>query len=145
MQARTAALLRRFLRSYGRFTRCETGGASVEFALWMPFILVFKLFVADVSFVLMRQASLLDVSRETARVVARHALDQTAAVQYAVKRAGQGVQNSQVLVEIDTEAAQVTVTILVEIYDLAPMGVLESMWINSDPITIQTVHRLEPI
>ena len=139
----TIGFIKSLWRSRGRFSRGESGSMSVEFALWTPFMLIFPLLVADTSFVFARQASLLNISRETARIVARHASEPEAATQYAETEARHNVENPQVSVTIDQESAQVTVTILVEMQDIAPFGVLAS--IQSKPLTIQTIHKLEPI
>lgn len=126
-----------------RFAGDEEGSTTVEFVLWVPVLLAFVLLVADVSIAFMRQASLLDVSREAAQFVARHALDAPAAERLATNRARVGEYSPEVDVDIDAEAQTVTVTILVEMEDLAPFGILESL--KTGRITIRSVQAIEPI
>jgi Flp pilus assembly protein TadG len=130
-------------RSSLRFARDEDGSTTVEFVLWVPVFLAFMLLVADVSLAFMRQASLLDVSREAAQFVARHALDAPAAEDLAADRAQIGDNSPEVHVDIDAKAQTVTVTILVEMEDLAPFGILQSL--HTGPIAIASVQAIEPI
>jgi Flp pilus assembly protein TadG len=128
---------------YLRFAKGADGSTTVEFVLWVPVFLAFMLLVADVSIAFMRQASLLDVSREAAQFVARHALDAPAAEHLAANRARIGDNAPAVNVDIDAMAHTVTVTILVEMEDLAPFGILQSL--HTGPIAIASVQAIEPI
>lgn len=126
-----------------RFGKDDRGSITVEFVLWTPILFGFILMIADVSLAFMQQARLLDISREAARIVARHGLDEAGAEQFAVKQARMGNEGFDVSVQIDPEANTVTVTFLVDIQDLAPLGFLRT--IQSDQVVIQTVNAIEPI
>ena len=125
------------------FAKGEHGTTTIEFVLWVPLFLSFMLLVADVGMAFMRQANVLDVSREAARIVARHGLDAPAAIRLAADRARIGEHAPEVTVDIDAKAQFVTVTIFVQIQDLAPFGILQSL--HSDRVAIQAVHAIEPI
>ncbi|TGD61796.1 pilus assembly protein [Tabrizicola sp. WMC-M-20] len=126
-----------------RFLRTEEGGVSVEFALWMPLLVSIILLIADASFAMMRQSSLLAVSRETARIVARHGLNIDEAVIYAESKARNSTDAPVVSVEIDSDSTNVTVRIVTSMHDLAPFGILEKLF--QERVLISTVHALEPI
>jgi Flp pilus assembly protein TadG len=130
-------------RAFRRFLLREQGGVTVEFVLWIPMLLAFMLLVADASLAFMRQASLLEVSRETARIVARHGLNAEAATRHAEARARIGTRTPEVSVDINADVTMVTVTILVEMRDLAPFGILETL--QGNRVAIRTVHAIEPI
>jgi Flp pilus assembly protein TadG len=126
-----------------RFARAEDGSATVEFVLWVPVFLAFLILVADTSLAFMRQASVLDVSRDAARIVARHGLDAPAAERLAANRARIGDNTPDVNVEIDTKAQTVTVTIFIAMEDLAPFGILQNL--QTELVAVQAVHAIEPI
>ena len=125
------------------FLKKEDGGSSVEFALWLPLLVSVMVLVADTSFAFMRQSNLLDVSRETARIVARHGLTVEEAVLYAEGRMQSRADAPRVSVEIDSDATNVTVRIAVAMHDLAPFGILENLYRGE--VSVSTVHALEPI
>jgi Flp pilus assembly protein TadG len=125
------------------FAKDEHGTTTIEFVMWVPLFLTFMLLVADVGMAFMRQANVLDISRDAARIVARHGLDAPAAIRLAADRARFGEYTPEVTVDIDPKAQFVTVTIFVQIQDLAPFGILQSL--HADRVAIQAVHAIEPI
>lgn len=126
-----------------RFLAREDGTISVEFALWTPVFLALAMLTADVSFTFMRQANLWDVSRDTARIVARHGLDRQAAERYAADNARFGGHVPAISVDIDADAALVTVTMASTMRDLAPFGILGSAL--GGTVQIRVTQALEPI
>jgi Flp pilus assembly protein TadG len=121
----------------------EDGTISVEFALWTPIFVALVMLCADVSLTFMRQASLWDVSRDTARIVARHGFDRQEAERYAAANARFSGHVPAISVEIDPEAALVTVTMESAMRDLAPFGILGTAL--GGTVEIRVVQRLEPI
>lgn len=71
-----------------RFSRRSDGGVTTEFVMWLPIFTGLLLLTVDASLLFMTQSNYWSVSRDTARLVARHAMDETAAKAYAEARAG---------------------------------------------------------
>ncbi len=127
-----------FLRAFRRDTR---GGVSVEFALWIPFLMGLLLFAIDTSLAFARQSSFMSVSRETARIVARHGLGRDEAEAYAARRAAFSGHRPDVAVAL--EAGRVTVTISAETRAVAPFGALGL--VAGGTISASVTQILEPI
>lgn len=123
------------------FLKGTHGGLSVEFALWVPFLMALLLFAIDASLAFARQSSFMSVSRETARIVARHGLDRDEAVAYAAQRAAFNGHQPEVAVAL--EADRVTVTISAETRAVAPFGALGL--VAGGTISASVTQILEPI
>lgn len=129
-------------RGRGRaFLRGTQGGVSVEFALWIPFLMALLLFAIDASLAFARQSSFMSVSRETARIVARHGLDRDEAEAYAARLATFSGHRPEVAVAL--EADRVTVTISAETRAVAPFGALGL--VAGGTISASVTQILEPI
>lgn len=81
-----------------KFGSTETGSATIEYVLWLPFFLMFTLFVVDASVTLQQHARVWDTARYTARLVATGDASESAAIRYAKDKLS-GSYN----VSIDTE------------------------------------------
>lgn len=81
----------RFIRMFNKrawaFRRGNDGTVSVEFVIWLPFCVLLMAFVIDVSLLFMSQSNYWSISRDTARLVARHAMDDETAISYAEMQA----------------------------------------------------------
>lgn len=106
------------------FLHCSQGGLSVEFALWIPFFMALLLFAIDASLAFARQSSFMSISRETARIVARHGLEPAEAEVYAAQRAAFNGHRPEVAVTLDDRNETVTVTIGARTREVAPFGAL---------------------
>ncbi|MBU3258888.1 pilus assembly protein [Roseovarius sp. PS-C2] len=71
-----------------KFREKSDGTVSVEFAIWTPFMMFILIAAIDFSILFMTQSHYWGVARDTARLVARHAMDTPDAQAYAVARAG---------------------------------------------------------
>jgi Flp pilus assembly protein TadG len=119
------------------------GNVTVEFVLWVPFFMGLLLMIADVSLVFMRQSNFWNVSSDTARIVARHALEPVEAEAYARSKAAFGAYSPEVEVTVNERASTVTVTIIGQSDEMAPFGVLGLML--GDTISTRVTQTLEPI
>jgi len=99
------------------------------------------LLAADTSLVFMRQSNFWNVSRDTARIVSRHAMDADAAEAYARNHAAFGGYTPDV--DVDISAGDVTVTITGLADKMAPFGLLG--FVVNDNISASITHELEPI
>ena len=119
----------------------EDGTVSVEFVLWMPLFMVILALAIDASLLFMSQSNYWSVSRDTARLVARHAMDGPTAKAYAEMRAGSFFGQPQATVEYG--ASTVTVTLSAPAQSILlfdGMGFARGMDINA-----RITQALEPI
>ena len=124
-----------------RFGRSSDGGVTVEFVLWMPFFMAMILMIADVSMVFMRQSTFWNVSRDTARIVARHGMGGAAAADYAQSHATFGDFSPEISIEIT--ATEVTVIISALTSHVAPFGFFG--FSDNARVTAQVTQALEPL
>lgn len=130
----------RFKRRMIRWGADEDGALSVEFALWMPLLVGILLLGVQVSALFATQASYGSVARDTARMIARHALSAEAAPGYAASRyAGIG---GPPLTEVEIAGGRVAVTVskpASEIIAIDPTGLSGNLTITS-----RAIYSLEP-
>ncbi len=135
------AMLKSARRMLLSFVNRSEGGVSVEFVLWMPVFVGLIAVIADASFMFMRQANFWNVSRDTARIVSRHALDAEEAEAYARDMARFGSYSPDVKVLVGDQT--VTVTISGKAEAMAPFGVLG--FAIGDTVSARVTQSLEPI
>lgn len=70
-----------------RFSRCESGGVTVEAALWIPFWLFFLFGLAQTAFIFHGQARMLDTAQSATRAYAIGEIDSTSALETSIKGA----------------------------------------------------------
>ncbi len=123
------------------YRKKDDGTVSVEFVLWMPLFLVILALAIDASLLFMSQSNYWSVSRDTARLVARHAMDGDTAKSYAEMRAGSFFGQPQATVEYGTSTVTVTLSAPAQsimIFD--GMGFAKDLNINA-----RITQALEPI
>ncbi|MGG7645489.1 TadE/TadG family type IV pilus assembly protein [Rhodovulum sp. YNF3179] len=103
--------LTKFRTRIGSLKRDDDGSVTIEFALWLPFFAALLVLTVDVSMLFMTQSNYWSVARDTARLVARHAMDESAAESYAAARASLTGVTPTTDVTIGTD----TVTVLVSV------------------------------
>jgi hypothetical protein len=138
-----ARLLNPSRRMMQKFCGRTDGSVSVEFVMWVPVFMVLLLFAADSSLAFMHQSNFWNVSRDTARIVSRHALAPNAAEAYARNEAGFGDYTPDVNVVVNEQSDTVTVTIVGQSAEMAPFGVLAL--VLGDTISTKVTQSLEPI
>lgn len=126
-----------------RFLRATDGSATVEFTMIVPAFLGFVLFAADASVSFTRQSTLWNVSQQTARIVARHALDAEGGERYAQGQLRFGKTPPEVVVTIDDVTQMVTVVVTAETAQMAPFGLLQ--FAMQDRMSVSVSQALEPI
>lgn len=127
--------------TFQSFRKDETGSTTVEFVLWIPFIFAFVLIAADATLAFMRQSQMWQVSRETARIVSRHGMNETTAEAFASLQATIGTTAPDV--DVSFASGDVTVSIAMPMEVMAPFGILA--FVTSDTMITRVTHTMEPI
>jgi Flp pilus assembly protein TadG len=133
-------------RAKGRwrnFLRGENGGITVEFALWVPVLLALLFLAIDASLLFSARANFWNLSRDTARVVSRHAMSVVEAESYARKLAKISDYQPEVRVRLNEQANTVTVTITAITAELMPFDVTGI--VLGGTMSVQVTQSLEPI
>lgn len=131
------------VRSLPGFVRRSDGAVTIEFVLWIPLFFSLIMLSADTSMLFLRQSNFWSVSRETARIVARHGLDVEAASAWAAEQARIGEYRPEVEVTIDPIGGTVSVRISGKASALAPLGMVQ--FALNDMVSAEVVQVLEPI
>ncbi len=118
-------------RAIRRFLRAETGSATVEVVLWIPFFLFLLALIADASLLFNRQAQMLRDVQNANRAYSVGRLTTTAAVQNLLVNAYQPVsRNVQAVSTLDTSAVSTGVirtTLSVPARDVNSIGIIASI------------------
>jgi hypothetical protein len=109
----------------------------------VPAFLGILLLGADASTSFTRQSALWNASYDTARIVARHALDAAAGEAYARARMRMGDYVPEVRVTVDAAAQLVTVEVRAAPERMAPFGILALAL--GDRVSVRVSQALEPI
>lgn len=132
-------------RSYRRKLRYflhETDGtATVEFVILFPILMLLLLMVVDASMLFLRHTSLMNVSRDTARIVARHAMTADEAKAYAEGFAS--TPSSPATAEIIIETSRVIVRISTDSASTSPFHIIPIA--VGDKLVARAISSLEPV
>lgn len=128
-------------RSFNCFLKDDNGTATVEFVLMVPLFTMFLLLVTDASLLFLRHTTLMNVSRDTARIVSRHAMTPDVAKVYAESRASTVDSPATATVTIDN--GFVTVVVTSNAASSAPFGIVK--FAVGDKITAATTSTMEPV
>lgn len=109
-------------RSWRGFLTDDDGAVTVEFMVMLPLFTTFLLLTADATFLFLRQTTLMNVARDTARAVSRYAMTAAEAQTYAQMAATSGQGPATATVTIRNGA--VTVQITTEARSAAPFGIV---------------------
>lgn len=134
-----------FLRSAKRrlrlFSRDSEGSAGMEFVLWTPTFMFIMMLAIDASVLFMNQSNYWRVTRDTARLVARHAITLDEAKDYAESMVAGSNANPTATVTSDGQIIMVNLTSSAT--DLTPFTLFDFVWsFNVEATTFQSV---EPI
>lgn len=132
---------RRFAPAFRRFAQRDEGNVTVEFVLWVPVLCAILMLFVDTSLAYMSQSNFWNISRETARIVSRHAFDAAAAEAYARGRLDLGDYQPDVQVLINDQAVTVTISALSSA--VTPFGLLD--FALDQRISASVTNVLEPI
>lgn len=129
-------------RARASSVRTDTrGSVTIEFVLWVPVFMGLILLAADTSIAFMRQTDLWTITRDTARIVARHGMTSEEAADFIKSRIGEGSAAPQVDIEIS--GASVSVTVAASARDMAPFGLLR--FTGADRVVASVTQAMEPI
>lgn len=123
-----------------RFRNDTRGLVSFEFALWLPFLVAVISLTMQVSMIFLTQSNYWSVSRDTARLVARHAMDEGAAESYAEAQAGNVLVTPTTDVELNNST--VTVTISAPASSLTPFSAFG--FLSGVTVLASVTQTLEP-
>lgn len=127
---------------FTRFLRREDGNTSIEFVVMLPLFVVMLTGAVDLSKVYIDQSNAYSAARDTARLVARHALDEQAAEAYVLARMSQ-VSNAAATSNVTISGPTVTVQVTAPITALAKFDFLKEM--IGTQMSAQVTHAIEPI
>ena len=124
-----------------RFTKDDGGSVTIEFTLLLPLFTAFLLLVTDASLLFLRQTTLMNVARDTARAVSRYAMTAAEAKTYAesVAKTGQGAATATVTITNGI----VTVNVTTSAKSAAPFGIVS--FAVGDKLSGTATSTMEPI
>ena len=119
----------------------EHGGATVEFMLWVPVFTALMTGAIDVGTIFTHKSNYWSTARDTARLVARHAMTESAATAYAKEHATfSGVEPT---VSVSTTTTDVTVRITGTADTIASFGIFDIL--DGATVQAEVTYALEPI
>ncbi|MBN8630072.1 MAG: pilus assembly protein [Rhodobacterales bacterium] len=128
-------------RTFYSYLTDDSGSVTIEFLLMLPLFTTFLLLATDASMLFLRQTTLMNVARDTARAVARYAMTPAEAKAYAQKAAATGQGAATATVTIKNGA--VTVLITTNAQSAAPFGIVN--FAVGDTISGSAINTMEPI
>jgi hypothetical protein len=123
-----------------RFLSRDEGSTTIEFVLWLPLLMAVLIVAMDASVLYMRQSNMWQVSRDTARIVSRHGMDEASAEIYARNEAT--YSNHIPMVDVEMTGQFVTVRMSSNLNEIAPFGVLNFAF--NDRLTASISQAMEP-
>mgnify|MGYP001766367550 CR=1 FL=1 len=131
----------RIRKTFKSFLSEEDGTATIEFVLMLPLFSVLVLLLADASLLFLRHTQLMNISRDTARIVSRHAMTAADAVTYAESHAR--TQASTATAQVTVANGVVTVLITSQSRISAPFGIIS--FAVGDRIVARAISTMEPV
>ena len=121
--------------------KSDDGNMSMEFVFAVPLFVAMISGATDLSRVFVDQSNYYSAARDTARIVARHAMDETTAEAYAAARVAQ-ITSAATITDVTIDTTSVTVSISAPISAIAKFNFLD--WLNLGTVTAEVTHALEP-
>lgn len=128
-------------RSFQSFLIDTDGTATVEFVILFPLFTTVLLLVVDASMLFLRHTALMNVSRDTARIVSRHAMTAAEAKSYAESFAS--TPSSPATAEVIINADQVLVRVTTDSRSTAPFGIIPI--VVGDKLVARAISSMEPV
>lgn len=123
-----------------RFRKDETASATIEFVLWLPLLTSLFLIATDATVAFMRHSQMWQVSRDTARIVSRYGMTESAAINYARQNASFG--DTVPVVRVEASGTEVVVAIETPTEAMTVFGTLS--FAMGQSFTTRVVHAMEP-
>jgi Flp pilus assembly protein TadG len=133
------AYLRKRVSGFGRD---ETGAVTVEFVLWLPLFIIILFLIVEVSLLFLTQSSMWNVARDTARRIATHEFDESAAVSHATDAMTFG--GHAYGISADAAGPDVSVTITTSVGDVLLFAYSPMAAFAGSTLTAQVTLREEP-
>jgi Flp pilus assembly protein TadG len=130
-----------FRKNFFEFLADEEGSATIEFVLMVPLFTLILLLLVDASLLFLRHTSLMNVSRDTARIVSRYAMTPAEAKAYA--EANASTAQALAVAEVTIVNGFVTVTITSDAAASAPFGIVS--FAVGDDIVGRAISTMEPV
>ena len=124
-----------------KFRKSQDGGMAIEYVIMVPLFVAMISGAVDLSRVFVDQSNFYSTARDTARLVARHAMDETAAESYATTRMAQ-MTSAATVSDVTIGSNSVTLTITAPVTALAKFQFLD--WLNTLNMSASVTHALEP-
>lgn len=128
-------------RNLRSFLFDDRGTVTVEFMIMVPLFTTFLLLATDTSMLFLRQTTLMNVARDTARAVSRYAMTAEEGKIYAQNAAATGQGPATATVTIKNGA--VTVLITTTAQSAAPFGIVS--FAVGDKLSGTATNTMEPI
>ncbi len=128
-------------KTFRSFLREDDGTTTVEFVILLPLFTTVLLLAVDASLLFLRHTSLMNIARDTARIVSRHAMTIDEAVTYAELAAATPAAPADAQVTIVD--GFVTVILSSESSNSAPFGIIS--FATGDKIVARAINIMEPI
>lgn len=135
--------MKKFVQLCRPFLRQEGGSVTVEFSIWMPVLIAVMFLGINATVLFSAQSNFWNISRDTARVVSRHAMDVDQAEAYARDRARFSNYEPEVEVRIDDQLGIVTVVITADMRALIPFDV--ASFALGETFSVAVSQSMEPI
>jgi Flp pilus assembly protein TadG len=123
------------------FIEDSEGTATLEFVILVPLFTMLLLVVVDASLLFLRHTSLMNISRDTARIVSRHAMTPAEGKAYA--EAFAATKSSTATAEVFFENDYVVVRLSADAASSAPFGLIS--FAVGDKIVARAISNMEPV
>ena len=128
-------------KTFESFLSEEDGTSTIEFVVLLPLFTMLLLLVTDASLLFLRHTSLMNIARDTARIVSRHAMTPAEAQTYAEATASTKASTATAQVTIDD--GFVTVILSSDSRSSAPFGIVS--FAAGDKVVARAISTMEPI
>jgi Flp pilus assembly protein TadG len=138
-------MLSRFRQPSRKTLHCflieENGTSTIEFVILVPLFTVLLLLATDASLLFLRHTNLMNISRDTARIVSRHAMTVTEARTYAESNAS--TPRSRATAQVTIQDGFVIVILSSNAASSAPFGIIS--FVLGDRIVARAISTMEPV
>lgn len=138
---RTGPVTSGFARRVQGFINAEHGTSTIEFVFMVPLFTTLMLLVTDASLLFLRHSELLNISRDTARIVSRHGMSTSEAESYATAAAR--TNSSIATARVTVQDGYVTVQLSTDATSAAPFGIIS--FAVGDKLAVSAISAMEPI
>lgn len=132
---------RSLLSHIKKMLRREDGSTTIEFVLWFPIMVFLLILAAQGALLFMVQANYGYAARDTARLVARHAMSPEEAEEHL--RSGKAMAGGKAIARVAVAEGLVSVSIAAKAVDLSAFNVFGL--VDDLEISAHITHQMEPM